>query len=181
MKKQAKKKFLSLLLAAALTLGCSVPAFAAEDGQPESDIPAVTEAEETTVLEISPESVQDLTRAGVSYKDGIYEGTGKGYKDGEIKLNVTISGGKISKVELVSQEKQSWWDNDKFNSMFDRIVEANSADVDGVSGATRSSDGVKAAVRDALSKAETTEEPDQPSEDDVFDSGSGTKQKTKET
>ena len=207
MKKQAKSKFLSLLLSAALVLGCSVPAFAAEDVQPESNPPAVTEEvettdlqivseeiadlqipleeeetteqqaaseeEETTDLHLSEETKQSLTKAGVSYKDGTYEGTGKGYSDGEIKLKVTISGGKISAVELVSQEKQSFWTSKNVASLFDDIVKANSPEVNAISGATNSSDGVKAAVRNALSKAEVTE----PSEDEkVFDSGNGTKQ-----
>ena len=174
MKKQTKNRFLSLLLATALTLSCSVPAFAAEDGQLEGDTPAATEVVETNDLQISPESVQNLTKGGVSYKDGTYEGTGTGYDNGEIKLKVTITGGEISKVELVSQQKQTFWMPKNVASLFDKIVEANTAEVDGISGATDSSNGVKAAVRDALSKAETTTP--EPSEDPIFDSGSGTKQ-----
>ena len=153
MKKQTKNRFLSLLLATALTLSCSVPAFAAEDGQLEGDTPAATEVVETNDLQISPESVQNLTKGGVSYKDGTYEGTGTGYDNGEIKLKVTITGGEISKVELVSQQKQTFWMPKNVASLFDKIVEANTAEVDGISGATDSSNGVKAAVRDALSKA----------------------------
>ena len=44
---------------------------------------------------------------------------------------------------------------------FDDIVKANGTEIDGVSGATMSSNGVKAAVNDALSKALVTE-PEQP-------------------
>lgn len=207
MKKQAKSKFLSLLLSAALVLGCSVPAFAAEDVQPESNSPAVTEEvettdlqiiseeiadlqipleeeetteqqaaseeEETTDLHLSEETKQSLTKAGVSYKDGVYEGTGKGYKDGAINLKVTIVDGEISAVELVSQVGQTLWTSKNVASLFDKIVAANSPEIaDSISGATLSCDGVKEAVRDALSKAETTE----PAEDDIFDSGNGTKQ-----
>lgn len=47
MKKRMKNKILSLLLSAALTLGCTVPAFAAEDGLPASDAPAAAEAAES--------------------------------------------------------------------------------------------------------------------------------------
>ena len=207
MKKQAKSKFLSLLLSAALVLGCSVPAFAAEDVQPESNPPAVTEEvettdlqiiseeiadlqipleeeetteqqaaseeEETTDLHLSEETKQSLTKDGVSYKDGIYEGTGTGFRNGTIKVKVTISGGKISKVEDVSHDGQTYWDSHNVASLFDDIVEANSPEVNAISGATNSSDGVKEAVRNALSKAEATTEP---AEDDIFDSGNGTKQ-----
>ena len=174
MKKQAKTKFLSILIALVMVLSCAVPAFAVEDDQLQSNAPEVTEAVETTDLQISPEAVENLTQSDVTYKDGIYEGTGTGFSNGAINLKVTITGGKISKVELVSQEKQSYWTSKNVASLFDKIVEANSPEVEGVSGATRSSEGVKAAVRDALSKAETTT-PD-PSDDTVFDSGNGTKQ-----
>ena len=47
MKKRMKNQILSLLLSAALTLGCAVPAFAAEDGLPASDAPAAAEAAES--------------------------------------------------------------------------------------------------------------------------------------
>ena len=173
MKKRVKNKILSLLLSAALTLSCAVPAFAAEDGLPESDAPAAAEAAESG-LWITPEAAQTLAEAGVTYKDGTYEGTGTGYANGTIKLSVTITGGKISAVELISQEKQSFWESKNVASLFDAIVEANSPEVDVITGATRSSEGVKQAVRDALSKAETSEP--EPSDEPVFASGSGTKQ-----
>ena len=174
MKKQAKTKFLSILIALVMVLSCAVPAFAVEDDQLQSNAPEATEAVETTDLQISPEAVENLTQSDVTYKDGTYEGTGTGYKNGAINLKVTITGGKISKVELVSQQGQTFWDSKNVASLFDTIVAANSPEVEGVSGATLSSNGVKTAVRDALSKAETTT-PD-PSDDTVFDSGNGTKQ-----
>lgn len=169
-----RSKILSLLLSAALTLGCAVPAFAAEDALPESDAPAAAEATESSGLTIAPKAAQALADAGVTYKDGTYEGTGTGYGNGTIKLSVTITGGKISAVELISQEKQSFWESKNVASLFDAIVEANSPEVDVITGATRSSNGVKQAVRDALSKAETSEP--EPSGEPVFASGSGTKQ-----
>ena len=168
-----KNKMLSLLLSAALTLSCAVPAFAAEDGLPASDAPAAAEAAESG-LWITAEAAQALAEAGVTYKDGTYEGAGTGYANGTIKLSVTIAGGKISAVELISQEKQSFWESKNVASLFDAIVEANSPEVDVITGATRSSNGVKQAVRDALSKAETSEP--EPSGEPVFASGSGTKQ-----
>lgn len=42
--------------------------------------------------------------------------------------------------------------------MFDRIISANSTDVDVVTGATKSSNAIKTAVNGALSKSELTEE-----------------------
>lgn len=137
MNKTITKRLLSLVLLVVMLVGCALPAYAVDTG-----------------------ASGDLTAAyalrGTAYKDGVYEGTGKGFKDGEIKVKVTITDGKIAKVELVSQEKQSYWDSKNVSSLFDEIVKANSTEIDGVSGATMSSNGVKAAVNDALSKALVT-------------------------
>lgn len=59
-----------------------------------------------------------LAEAGVTYKDGTYEGAGTGYANGTIKLSVTITGGKISAVELISQEKQSFWESKNVAFLF---------------------------------------------------------------
>lgn len=154
MNKTITKRLLSLVLLVVMLVGCALPAYAVDTG-----------------------ADGDLTAAyalrGTSYKDGVYEGTGKGFKDGEIKVQVTIADGKIAKVELVSQEKQSYWDAKNVASLFDEIVKANGTEIDGVSGATKSSNGVKAAVNDALSKALVTE-PEQPG-GSIFAAGTGAK------
>lgn len=160
MTKTRTKRLLSLLLMLTMLLSCMAPAFAADA------------AVNSTALD--PDEYADLVKAAVSYNDGTYEGTGAGFQNGEIKVKVTITDGKIAAVELVSQEKQTYWDNHDVASIFDEIVAANSPEVDGVSGATKSSDGVKAAVRDALSKAEAKTDPEPPQES-VFASGTGTK------
>ena len=98
--------------------------------------------------------------ADTTWRDGIYRGTGYGFRQGEIVLDVTISGGEIEKVELVSQENQSYWEDCDVPSIFQRIVQSNSPEVEVVSGATQSSNGVKQAVRDALEKAAAPAEED---------------------
>ena len=86
------------------------------------------------------------------YADGTYEGTGQG-RNGEIALSVTIENGVISGIQVISQaETPNYWENAK--ALLDTITENNSVDVDVVSGATLSSKGIKAAVSDALQKAE---------------------------
>ncbi len=94
-----------------------------------------------------PERVEEPS----GYKDGVYYGTGTGF-GGDIELKVTVSGGKIVSVEVVSTE-----DDEAFFSkaavLLDRIVEQQSTNVDTVSGATYSSAGIIQAARDALSKA----------------------------
>ena len=56
---------------------------------------------------------------------------------------MTITDGKIAKVELVSQEKQSYWETMNVASLFDDIVKANGTEINGVSGAPMSSNGGK--------------------------------------
>lgn len=75
-----KNKILSLLLSAALTLGCAVPAFAAEDGLPASDAPA--EAAESG-LWITAEAAQ-LQAFAKSVNDG------ESYQGQYISLNSDI-------------------------------------------------------------------------------------------
>ena len=154
MNKAITKRLLSLVLLVVMLVGCALPAYAADTGA-SGDLTAV------------------YAQEGTSYKDGVYEGTGKGFKNGEIKVKVTITDGKIAKVELVSQEKQSYWETMNVASLFDDIVKANGTEIDGVSGATMSSNGVKAAVNDALSKALVTE-PEQP-DTGIFAAGTGAK------
>lgn len=154
MNKTITKRLLSLVLLVVMLVGCALPAYAVDTGA-DGDLTA------------------EYALRGATYKNGVYEGTGKGYRDGEIKVEVTIADGKIANVELVSQDKQSYWDSKDVASLFDKIVEANGTEIDGISGATKSSNGVKAAVNDALSKALVTE-PEQP-EAGVFAAGTGGK------
>ena len=85
------------------------------------------------------------------YADGTYQGTAAGF-GGDVTLSVTIVGGKITAVEEVSQsETAEYWNKAKV--LMTTIVEQQTADVDGISGATYSSNGIKNAVKNALNQA----------------------------
>lgn len=88
-------------------------------------------------------------KADASSVDGTYTGTGTG-RNGDITLSVTIADGKITQIENVSnKETPKYWA--EAVKLFDSILAANGTDgVDAVSGATLSSDGILAAVDDAL-------------------------------
>lgn len=93
----------------------------------------------------------DNSAAG--YKDGTYEGVGKGF-GGDITVSVEVKDGKISKVDLVNVADETPGIGDEgAKAVAERIVEAQSAEVDAESGATGSSNGTMDAVKDALSKA----------------------------
>ncbi|MBL4931658.1 FMN-binding protein [Clostridium paridis] len=86
------------------------------------------------------------------YKDGVYEGIGRGYRP-NLQVSVTIQNGKISAIEIGDNNETPRFAERAFQNLPSEIVNAQSTNVDGISGATRSSNGIKAAVEDALSKA----------------------------
>lgn len=114
-----------------------------------------------------PSNVYADSVVNPSFKDGVYDGESYGYNsDVPIKLQVTVEGGKITKIDVISQsETKSYWERAKV--LLDSIIEKQSTDVDVVSGATRSSNGIKRAVNDALDKA---------FDSGIFASGKGTKE-----
>ena len=86
------------------------------------------------------------------YKDGTYEGSGTGF-GGTIRVRVTISGGKIAAIDILeaSGETASYFASAQ--GVISRMIAGNTPNVDAVSGATYSSNGIIQAVQNALSKA----------------------------
>lgn len=87
------------------------------------------------------------------YKDGVYEGTATGYRPGLV-VEVVIENGQIASVTVTDHNEK----NERFwgvpvELIPQLIVESQSTDVDTVSGATMTSEGIINAVNDALSKA----------------------------
>lgn len=98
----------------------------------------------------SAPTIQTVSESG-SYADGTYIGTGSGFV-GQIKVQVTVSGGKISAIQVLETSDGSEYMS-KAKSLINSIVSSQSTNVDAVSGATYSSSGIIEAVRNALSKA----------------------------
>ena len=87
----------------------------------------------------------------VHYADGTHIGTGEGY-NGTITVAVRIADGQITGVTVVStSDDSSYWQS--ATAIIDEVVEKQSADVDSVSGATYSSNGLKEAISNALATA----------------------------
>lgn len=84
--------------------------------------------------------------------DGVYEASAYGY-DGAIKVTVTIEGGKITNLSSSSAESDLWYFEKCKDKVVSEILEAQNTDVDAVSGATYSSNGIKKAVQKALQEA----------------------------
>ena len=84
--------------------------------------------------------------AQAAYKDGSYTGEGKG-RESQIQVQVDVKGGKVAAVKVLKHGETEM--------ICPAIVAKNGVDgVESVAGATLSSDGIKAAVKDALSKAQ---------------------------
>ena len=81
-----------------------------------------------------------------------YSATGNGYH-GEMTVNVTIEDGKITDVELGDNHETNVVIDRAFPVIRERIIEANTADVDSVTAATFSSYAIKTAVADAMQQA----------------------------
>lgn len=99
------------------------------------------EPEETTAAAKEPELAANE-----------YIGTANSEIGGELKVKVTMDGDKIAKVEVLSHNDTTGICEPAIKQIPDAIVKANSADVDAVSGATKTSQAIMAAVKDALSQ-----------------------------
>lgn len=97
----------------------------------------------------SLQSVPDFS--GAVLADGVYEGSAQGYK-GTITVSVTVSGGAVTDIEVVGESDTASYFS-QAEAVLDDIVSRQSLDVDSVSGATYSSQGLINAVYDALGGA----------------------------
>ena len=81
--------------------------------------------------------------------DGIYEGSGDGF-GGEIKVRLTVKDNKLEKVEILSAENETKDYLESAKKILDDVIDKQSVDVDTVSGATLSSNGIISAMKDAI-------------------------------
>jgi uncharacterized protein with FMN-binding domain len=81
--------------------------------------------------------------------DGVHEGVGIGYA-GDVTAAVTIARGRVAKIDLTHKESMP---SDAPIVVPQRIITAQDLHVDGITGATVTSDAIKAATFDALRKA----------------------------
>ncbi len=91
------------------------------------------------------------TQAG-TYTPGTYTGVGAG-KNGDITVEVTFSAEKIESIRIVSHTETPSLSDAAIEQIPAKIVESQSLGVDAVSGATYTSDGIVAAVADAVKQA----------------------------
>ena len=149
-KKQILKTGVHLIpaiLTIALILGCA--------SRPDLEkIPEKLEpAEEEIVME---EEEEQEVREG-DFDDGVYEGSAEGY-GGPVKVKVTVEERQITDIEILDASKETDSFFSRAKAIVDDILRLQSWDVDVVSGATFSSNGIKGAVQNALTGKEVKTE-----------------------
>ena len=87
-----------------------------------------------------------------NYKDGTYTGEADGF-GGTIQVEVKIEKSKIAEINVISAEKEDGAYLSMAKDMIPKIIDAQRADIDTISGATFSSTGIKNASEQALEKA----------------------------
>lgn len=98
----------------------------------------------------SSEKVEKKSTAKGSFDlaDGVYKGTGTGYA-GDITVSVQIKDKQIVAIDILSSSDDAAFFN-RAKAVIDRIIEGQTLNVDTVSGATYSSNGIISAVKNAL-------------------------------
>lgn len=107
----------------------------------------VSERVTDTETEDAAEDTQTAT-GSFELADGVYKGSATGFS-GPVTVAVTIMDKKIISIDILSSTDDEAFFN-RAKGVIDRIIASQSFDVDVVSGATYSSNGIIAAVKNAL-------------------------------
>lgn len=118
---------------------------AATTGATESD------ASEEAAASDSEESASSSVAAG-QYADGVYTGSGTGFR-GETVVEVTVQNGQITGITETSKQDDDQFFYRAWSTVTDEILAGQAVEVDAVSGATFSSNSIMEAVADALGLA----------------------------
>jgi uncharacterized protein with FMN-binding domain/NAD-dependent dihydropyrimidine dehydrogenase PreA subunit len=102
---------------------------------------------------ISVMSVNSQSTSHSLYLDGTYQESGTGFRGATTEVSVTVKNGKITDISTISYGDDAPFYSRAFSSIKQQIIDSQSSDVNAVSGATFSSNGIMSAVKDALSSA----------------------------
>ena len=151
--------------------GYTAPVYAVEQPEalvtpePEQDTDAaekkdVTKKKDNTkkTTDTEAELVVAVGSGSFELADGTYEGSGTGF-GGTITVSVVLKDKTIQSISIVSAPGEDAAFLNRAKGVIDRIIASQSVDVDTVSGATFSSKGILAAVKNALTGQEDTSEP----------------------
>lgn len=109
------------------------------------------EAWNASVLQAQQKEEEEQKPSGP--KDGTYEGSAFGFGD-LITVSVTLKDGRMTDISVISADGEDKPYYKQAVSVLNKMLDAQSTNVDTVSGATLTADGLIDAVADALGKAE---------------------------
>ena len=139
---------LGVSLAVAACVVISLSTYQAKASEPSKDRKQqVSESMADTETENATEDTQTAT-GSFDLADGVYKGSATGYS-GSVTVAVTILEKKIVSIDILSASDDEAFFN-RAKGVIDRIISSQSLDVDVVSGATYSSNGIIGAVKNAL-------------------------------
>lgn len=135
-----------------IVLAALVPyqAKASRKAQEEAENAAEIEAVETANMELYRQAAD--VESVSPYADGTYEGTAEGF-GGPIRVKVTIKEGDIEEIEVLEASGEDPTYFEQAQTLLEEILLTQGVEVDTVSGATFSSEGLIHAVTEALRKA----------------------------
>lgn len=138
----------SLVIAACVVISLSTyQAKASEPSKDKKQQVSESMADTETETENATEDTQTAT-GSFDLADGVYKGSATGYR-GSVTVAVTILDKKIVSIDILSASDDEAFFN-RAKGVIDRIISSQSLDVDVVSGATYSSNGIIGAVKNAL-------------------------------
>lgn len=171
LKGKSKKIVLSALAGLMLSLTACTSGTTPKESPAATQAPAATEdpteatdeaAVPTAEAEAPTDGTGTLTDAASTTPDaagesrngasGTYTATSQGY-GGEVSVTVTLENGVITDVSATGESETEGVGSNAIEQLPDKIVAANSTDVDAVTGATISSNAVKEAAQAALDQA----------------------------
>ena len=128
-----------------------VEAQAAAEAAEAAEAEAAAQAEAEAAAQAEAEAAAAAAEAAKTYKDGTYSGTAFGYVD-NVSVSVTIQDDVITSIAITYYGDDDLYYSDA-TSVISRILSAQSTNVDTVSGATYTSQGIINAVKNALASA----------------------------
>ncbi len=135
------------LYAASNSIGSSINANATVTAAPGANTAATS-----TTSTASGTTTSAAQATSKIYKDGTYTGVGRGYRPG-LTVSVTIKNDKITQISVLQNDETQSYSQYPISVIPGEIIKAQSTNVDAVSGATRTSNGIMQAVEDALTQA----------------------------
>lgn len=151
-----------------IAVGASVALAISQYTPPAVNAPAVTQPTQAAAADLKTIDTQGIEKEtaapaaenldpsaygfdAANLQDGTFEGTGTGFR-GPVTARVTISGGKIVAIEIVSNVDDPAYFG-RAQAITSSVISAQSTSVDTISGATYSSKGILMAIKNALVKA----------------------------